>query len=447
MYEITNAQKLFYGFERTGIGQVAILCGSVTVPRLIEESELQRAANELFRINNGLRSYFIEREGKVYQDFEPFEERTFEVLHFKDKEELDAWGSMYATIPLKLDIRVEGRGIPKSAWSSGGVSHSLVKNIVAHNVRTYAKRIKNGIKVKPACCEVKLVYLPDACGAIVKMHHIISDAWTMLLSANQFVSILNGKTPEAYQYEEFLEHEEAYKKSRRYEKDGLYYKEQFERCPEPTIIWPNPMNTLEAKRRTTALSQEETALIKEYADANGVSPYILFLTAVSVFTRHKTKHDVNYMGSVVINRTGDHERNTAGMFITATPVLIEFDESMTFADAVKYVNKENFASFRHVKGPKPTGGPYLPYDLWVSYQNAVLDADDTAECTQYYCNYAPTLKILSIEDRSNDGYFKLHFDHNIEVTEAEVDEMLQMVLSVLRKGVEDDSRKILALGA
>ena len=447
MFEITVNQELFYGFEKMGIGQVSVLCGSVTIPRLIDESELQRAANELFRINDGMRGYFLEKDGKVYQDYNPFEERTFEVLCFDSKEALDAWGSMYAAIPMKLDIRKEGRGVPKSKWQSGDTSLALVKNVMIHNVCSAITCIKNGVKVKPSCCDVKLVYLPDACGAIIKMHHIVSDAWTMLLAANQFVSLLNGKQPKAYQYEEYLANEDAYQNSKRYKKDGEHYKQLYERCPESTAIWPNPMHTLEAVRNTIILSREDTVAIKEYAAARGVSPYILFLTAVSAFARHKTNLEKFYLGSVVINRTGIRERNTVGMFISAVPVLLELDEDISFADAVTYVNDENFTSFRHGKGPRPIEGPWLPYDLWVSYQNATLDADSSAECTQYYCNYAPSTKILSIEDRLGDGCYKLHFDHSIEVTQAEVDEFLKVTLAVLRAGIKNDSERLLALGA
>lgn len=446
MFEISHAQTVFYGFDKSGIGQALILCGSVLIPRLIDEAELQKAANEVFRINDGLRSYFIEKDEKVYQDLKPFEEQTFEVMRFESKEELDAWGNMYATIPLKLDIRSEGSGVSKDRWKTGKTSPVLIKNVLLHNAKTSIKRIKNKVKVTPSCCDMKLVYLPDSCGAIVKMHHLVSDAWTMMLVANQFVRLLNGEEPKAYQYEEWLESEAAYQGSKRYQRDGAYFKQQYERCPEPTLVWPNPMNTLEAKRTTITLDRDETSQIIDYAAAHNVSPYIVFLTALCVFISRKLNRKQFYVGSVVINRVGIRELNTAGMFINSVPLLAELSDDATFAELAAYLRDENFAAIRHEKGPRVNSATDLLYDLWVSYQTATLDADETAICTQYYCNYAPTLKVFTIEDRSMEGRFKIHFDHTVEVTDAETDEMFRVMLAVLRDGIVNDSKKLTELG-
>lgn len=448
MFELTQPQMFFYSFSKRGIGQTSVLCGSITLPRLIDEAVLQKAANEVCRINNGIRSYFIERDGKVYQDFAPFKERVFEVLRFNSRQELDDWAGMYATIPLKLDIRREGRKATKEKGDTPqNVSPVLMKNILLHNAHTSIKRARHHIKVTPTCCEIKLVYLPDACGAVIKIHHVVSDAWTILLLANQFVRLINGETPTAYQYEEYLESEKAYRSSKRYEKDAVYFRQLSERCPEHTRVWPNAMTTLEAKRRTVTLSRGETARIRAYAASHNVSAYHLFLTAASIFVGRKLKRDQFFVGSVVLNRTGIRQRSTAGLFICSVPVLVELDRKASFANTVQQIENENYASFRHAKGPRVGTGDNPLYDLWVSYQNATLEADNAGDCTQYFCNYTPTLlSVLTIEDRAREGRFKLHFDHNILITESEVDELFDVMLSVLRDGIADNTEKIEALG-
>lgn len=446
MFELSPKQTLFYRAEKQGIGQVAILCGSIVIHRHIPEEEMQRATNEIFRINEGLRTYFIEKDGTVYQDFKPYEEQAFDVLHFESEDELDKWGSMYATIPLKLDIRSEGSGIPDSAWKNSGTSRTLIKNVVIHKIKTAAKQVRHGIKSRPACCEIKLFYLPDGCGAILKMHHIASDAWTMLLVANQFVRIINGETPESYHYEDFIKSEEAYKESKRYARDRAFFEEQYQRCPEPSLLWPSVLNNLTAKRQTTKLSVEETNRIREYASAHNTSPYILFLTAVSVYISRKLQRDTFYVGSVVLNRSGKRELNTVGMFINAIPLLIELDMDATFADAFAQMQMTNLSCCRHEKGNTDSSVGDMLYDMWVSYQTATLEADPTIACTQYYCNYAPTVTIFTVEDRSTEGCFKIHFDHNLQTTEAEVDELFRVTLAVLRDGIADDSKKVGELG-
>lgn len=446
MFELTNPQLAFYGADKAGVGQCAVLCGSVIVPRVLEESELQRAANEVLRINDGLRTRYVEKDGKVYQEFKPFEEKPCEVLRFESKEALDAWGDVYATIPLKLDIRSEGSGVPKSRWRRKDTSPALIRSVLAHSVATKIKQKRYKIKVEPACSEIKLVYLPDACGAVVKMHHLVSDAWTMLLVANQFIRILNGEEPKAYQYEDFVKSEEAYRKSKRYEKDCAFFEKQLERGPGATLLWPKPVTNLAAVRTTITLDEDETSSIKLYAQERGVSPYTLFLAAMSVYMNRKLQRDAFWIGSVVINRSGIKELNTAGMFTNAIPLLVEFREGETFAEAVVDLNTTNFACFRHEKGCQDNRLDSLMYDMWVSYQDATLEVDPTAECTQYYCNYAAAMKIFTVEDRSKEGRFKIHFDHNRAVTGPEVDEMFRIVLNVLRDGIADEGKKISELG-
>lgn len=446
MFELTNPQMVFYGTDKAGVGQAVILCGSVLIPRVVDEAELQHAANEIFRINDGLRTQFIEKDEKVYQEFKPFKEESFKILRFGSKEELDAYGNVYATIPLKLDIRSEGSGVSKNRWKMKGTSLTLVKNVILHTIGTKFKQARYRIKTKPACCDIQLVCLPDACGAIVKMHHSVSDAWTMLLVANQFVRLLNGESPEAYAYEDFVKREEVYRQSKRYTRDRAFFEQQHDRCPEPTLLWPKPVTNLLATRRTVTLEKDETARIKEYAAKNGTSPYILFLTAMSIYMSRKLNRDTLYVGSVVINRSGTQELNTAGMFINAIPLLVEFSNNEMFSEAIVQIQNTNFSCFRHEKGCQDNSTSNLLYDMWVSYQTATLDADPTAICTQYYCDYAAMMKILTIEDRSQDGRFKLHFDHNLEVPKQDIDEMFRVVLAVLRDGIADDTKKLTELG-
>ena len=446
MYELTNPQMAFYGVDKAGIGQAVVLCGSVILSQRVPVEKMQREANELFRMNDGMRARFVEKDGKVYQEFIPFEDRVFDVMRFESKEALDAWCAVYATIPLKLDIRSEGAGVPKSVWKRSGTSPTLIKNVILHSAATSMKKLRYGIKTPPACCELKLFQLPEASGVILKMHHVVSDAWTMLLVANQFLTLLKGETPKVYQYEEFVRSQEEYGKSRRAQRDQAFLAQQYERCPEATLVWPQPVTNLTAARASRSMDQDLTNRIRAYALRHGISPYILFLTAVGVFAWRRLKRDMFYVGSVVIGRTGVRERNTVGLFVNAVPLLMAFQKDETFGETVLRVRDANFSCFRHEKGNTDNSTSKLLYDLWISYQEAALEADDTAEVTQYYCNYTAAMKIFTVEDRAKEGRFKLHFDHNLLVPEADVEELFRVVMDVLQKGVEDDSRKIGELG-
>ncbi len=443
MFELYGSQRVMYLADKKGFGQVALLTGSVIIPRKIDMAKLQDAANEVFRINDGLRAYFIEKDGKVYQDAKPFERREFKVMHFNNKEEVDEYGKVYGTIPLKLDIRVEGSDVPKERRKTGKPSSTLVKNILTHKIKMFFTKLRMGIlNNESAVCEIILLDLPDSCGAMVKIHHIIADAWTVMLIANQFFSCLKGETITAFKYEDFIESEKKYRLSSRYERDCEYMESEFAKCPEQTWLWPEHFTSLEGKRRIVELDKEFSAQIYAFCDSHNVTPFILFLSAVTLYMRKKLNRDKFYVGSVSLNRTNFKEKNTVGMFITGFPVLMELNREDSYSETMNKIKDKSLIGLKHQKGTLVTKDRSTLYDIWVSYQNATLDADPTAVCTEYYCNSITDRTVFSIEDRAMDGRFKLHFDHNIKVSEEETDKLFDTVISYLHKIIDDPDMTI-----
>ena len=444
MYKLHNNQRMFYFFDKVGAGQGALLTGSVIIPRKIPVSELQAAANEVFRINDQMRVRFVEKEDGVYQEIKPYEKKELEVMRFESRDAMHEWCRGYGTIPLTLDRRTEGAGTPKSTWRSGGVSPVLVMNLLIHKLKMRRVIRKYGMTGRaPGACEIILFELPDECGAIVKMHHVISDAWTMLLIANQLLKILNGEHPEAYDYLDIMNTPDNYVGTDRYLKDVEFFEEQRIKCPESTRLWPGKVTTFDGSRSTKTLTEELTGQIKRYSEEHGVSLYVMFLTAAAVYMSRKLDRDMFYFGAIASSRSGVRAQNSVGQFVKQFPLLLELDQNESFADTLARIKSRSFAGYKHKKGyqSQPDSASY-PYDLWVSFQDAVLSADTSAVVTQYYCNFVFDIMILTMEDRGAEGTFKLHFDHNRKVPESDADEMFETVIGVLDEGTADDSRSI-----
>jgi hypothetical protein len=239
-----------------------------------------------------------------------------------------------------------------------------------------------------------------------------------------------------------------YKSTKRFQRDVEFFEEQQRKCPERTWLWPESVRTPEARRSTRTLTEELTEQIKKYSAEHDCSPYILFLTAAAVYMSRKLDRDMFYFGALTANRYGAREKNTVGMFVKQFPLLLELDQDESFADATARIKNRSFAGYKHQKGySAPADSTKLMYDLWVSYQNAVLSADKTAVVTQYYSKSALDIAIFSVEDRGSEGTFKLHFDHNLKVPEKDADELFDTVIGVLREGIADDSKSIGSLKA
>jgi len=68
-----------------------------------------------------------------------------------------------------------------------------------------------GIDLFSTLYEFTIIKTPEHCGIYVKLHHIIGDAWTLSILANQINSILSGNETATYSYTDYLTKEKEYK--------------------------------------------------------------------------------------------------------------------------------------------------------------------------------------------------------------------------------------------
>lgn len=175
---LTKPQKLIYDMEKFAGGAIAVICGSMLVSGKKDLSEIKKAVNELYRLNTALRMRIVETDGEVSQTICDYTEQDFNVLCFENKAELDAYAEDYAKTPL-----------------------DFYGNL----------------------CEINIVTLPKQYGLLIKLHHIIGDAWTLSLLGTQFNKLMDSEEVEAYSYAGYVESENTYIQSKRYEKDKAFF--------------------------------------------------------------------------------------------------------------------------------------------------------------------------------------------------------------------------------
>lgn len=271
MYNLTKPQKLIYDMEKYAGGSIATICGSILINGEKDTDTLVNAVNELYRINDALRIKITEKDGVPYQTLTEYREKNINILRFKNKSELNSYAQNYAKEPMDF----------------------------------YGE-----------LCNIQIVVLNNEYGILVKMHHIISDAWTLALICSQFNTLLNGEKPESYSYLDYIAAEQKYTESKRYGRDKEYYIEQFKKCDEVTYISDKQVKSYSAVRKTFVIDKEQTAKIAEYAKENNTSLFALFMTVLGIYmSRIKMNTEKFYIGTAVLNRNGIAEQNTAGMFI------------------------------------------------------------------------------------------------------------------------------------
>ena len=407
---LTKPQKLIYDMEKFSGGAISVICGSMLVCGKKDISEIKRAVNEIYRLNNALRIRISECDGEVSQNICEYAEQDIPVFCFDDKAELDRYAESYAKVAVDL----------------------------------YGK-----------LCEINIVILPRQYGLLVKMHHIVGDAWTLALMGTQFNALMNGEDVQAYSYTDYVESEKAYVDGKRYAKDREFFVEQFKKCDEVTYLNEKQASSLSAGRKTFVIDAEQTRVLNAYAKANNTSAFMLFTAALSAHVnRTKMNAEKFYIGTAVLNRSGAKEKNTMGMFINTVPMLIELDNSKSFADNLATIEETAFSVFRHQKYNygdvlasirKECNFTEKLYDVMISYQNATIASEDV-ETTWYHCGEQSESLQMHIDDRDNEGIFRIHYDYLTDkFTEHEIDRLHQHICNLLFDAVQNSNKKLYEL--
>ena len=407
MLNLSKPQRLIYEMEKYAGGSIASICGSVLVQGQRNVSELQRAASEIYRLNEALRIQITERNGEIWQDVTDYEEQPVEVLHFDSKEAFTDFAEAYAkeTVPLSGPL-----------------------------------------------CKIQVILLPDSYGLLAKLHHTIGDAWTLTLIASQFNEILAGRKPQAFPYSNYIERETSYTQSPRYLKDRDFFLEQYEACREVTYLSEKTGDSYTASRRTFFIEAEKAEQIREYARNHGTSPFVLFLMSFSIyFSRIKMNTERFYIGTPILNRGNFKEKNTMGMFINTVPVPAYVDYAWTFAENVALMQGTVFSVLRHQKfhygdvlsAIRQKFGPVETlYDVILSYQNATVNGTDQNVETAWYHNGAQTESLqIHIDDRDSKGFFRIQCDYRMDrLTKCDVQKIYEHILNLLFDAIGHDTK-------
>lgn len=407
---LTKPQKLIYDMEKYAGGTISIICGSMLSTGQKDTSELKQAVNKIYQLNDALRIGINETGEQVYQEVVEYVEQDIEILYFESKTELDVYAEDYAKIPL-----------------------DLYGNL----------------------CEIKIVILPEKYGMLVKLHHMIGDAWTLSLMGTQFHAILNGEAIEAYSYVDYVESENKYIDSKRYEKDRNFFLQQFQRCDEVTYLNEKQSNTLESCRKTFVIEHSETKKIVDYVQKKGASVFMLFTAILSTYmNRVRMNEEKFYIGTAVLNRNGIKEKNTMGMFVNTVPMLIELDNTKSFAENLTNIEQTLISVLRHQKYNygevlstirKEFGFTEKLYDVMISYQNATITGGDS-ETTWYHSGMQSESLQIHIDDRDNEGIFRIHYDYlKDKFSEHEIEMLHQHICNLLFDAIRNDDRKLYEL--
>lgn len=406
---IWNLQKYY---ENTAI---ANLCGAIFYQEKRDSTLLQQAVLQFIRSQSGIRLQFCEaEEPKQYVSNEIDE--NIPVMTFETMEEFDRYAQNFAKEPVGL------------------IDCPMYRFVVFQ--------------------------IKDKSGILVVLSHLVSDAWTFGLMAKQVEEAYyrlaeeNPIVPVGGDYIDYIESEEKYLCSDRYEKDKLYWEEKYNSRPEEGLIklCPVPSNSITAKRITRVLPLPLEQKIESYCNKYPVTQAVLFEMALVIYlSKINVENQSVTVGVLVLNRSNAREKKIAGMFASTMPLTVAVTDTMTVTELAKQITKGHMDTFRHQKYPyanilkdlreKQNFSGNL-YDVMISYQNA---ATDTGADTKWYSNgYSEVPFVVHIDNRDGHASHTINVDYQTAVfrDEVEIEYIIERLEYILEQIVEENGKQV-----
>ncbi len=227
-------------------------------------------------------------------------------------------------------------------------------------------------------------------GVIMKLDHIITDAWSQVLLNNHLMHnykrLMNGEPldeAETPPYKAHVDAEAEYMNSAAFEKDRAYWSGRMESLSqlqrsEPPGRFPGT----QAARSEFLVTADLSRRILAFCQERNISPFTAVYISLSVHQFRTRGHSAFSIGVPSINRINHRRKQTAGMFVNTLPfftVIEEAGEKISFSSLCEKVKNEWFSLLGHqrlsydkIKQLAPFGSGNL-FDIVLSYQNSRLD--------------------------------------------------------------------------
>ena len=289
---------------------------------------------------------------------------------------------------------------------------------------------------------------PTSSGYLINTHHIVVDGFSGLVMAEHTNNYLKNpdyipQTPLTYY--EYIEKENKYKSSKRFQRSKDFWAEQFSNDPLCKII-PKESALFEYDSAIEEYNfpEEFFEQISEFCNLNDISVPSFFNFVFATYF-HKI-YDINNftLGIPVLNRTTQSEFNTIGLYMHILPMIINLsDESII--ENIKEIENSHINLFRHqsftqhdikevLKEPKAS-----LFDIAIDYEELPKSKDyDVDICYSKDLSLSMEIHIFNMADKK-----KLKVRYRTALfCEAEINSMINSVIALAENVLKNADKKI-----
>ena len=370
-FNLTKSQQQIYDVAEYSADTVSSLCGYVVFDNDIFPDSLVEAVNELYKRNDALRIR-ISRDS-VTQIAEEYRYKEIAREEFTDMDSLRSFSSAFASNPLSL---------------FGELSEFIVFTVGE----------------KP--------------GVLLKIHHIISDAWSVNLLVMQLVSVLEGRQFAAPSFLEYVSKESDYVNTKQFIRDELFFSNKLKDDRAYPLI-RDRSSSFASSQDEYSIEDDLRASIDSYCKHHDITPTVFWLSCYSILLGK----DMNcaedfFIGVPILNRVTTDELNTVGMFVNNAPLSIHLDFEKTFLQNVtENIENSYFSTLRHQRYNYSQllhdsgGSKKRIYDVIFSYLPKQSDNSTFKNINQVFCRS----QVESLQIHVDDNTERIYYSYKDEV--------------------------------
>jgi Condensation domain/AMP-binding enzyme len=206
-----------------------------------------------------------------------------------------------------------------------------------------------------------LIVSPERCYWLHRYHHIVADGLGVTLFTHACIAAYNrllkgvGNPPPAVpSYLDFVEEDESYLYSPRFNRDAAFWGERYAMVPAPlfqrAVIRQLGLASPSDQVRWT-IARAHFNQLTAFAAGHGYSIAHLLIAALSVYFSRVSGADEVIIGLPVHNRTSAKLKAMFGMFSSVSPIGIAVDSGADFVQLMGVVATELRRCYRHQRYP------------------------------------------------------------------------------------------------
>lgn len=415
-FGLTPAQRNIFELQSFYKGtSISTLCGAVLFEKKLDRTYLMQAAELLILRHEAFRLRFCTENGKPFQ-YLSGEYGQADFKEFCSLDEMRKYCGEQAHIPFEM----------------------------------------NGSEM----FRMTVFELPERSGIMLCASHLISDAWTYSILARDVYEIYNqlknGEkvNGEVHCFTDFIENNNGYIVSEKYENARTYWSEKYSRdTTETPVRICRKMNVgTFAKRYTAVISAELSRAVNTFCKEKSVSSAALFESAMLLYLSKINKDNRTVtIGVPVLGRSSAREKNTSGMFVSTIPLTEEIDENESVLSLCKKTADIHREIFRHRRFPycdilreirEKNGFSGRLFDVMVSCQNAKTDIPAK---TEWFSNgHSEVPMAFHIDNRDSLESYTMTIDYKTDIFENqdEIRLFAERIKHIVRQMTADGEKAV-----